>query len=904
MRKALGVAILIVALATVPAFATVASNEAKEGGGAPPLPGSSATIPTAAGDVVITTSAGRFSRIGAVPAPAAAPTDFEYPVGFFGFEVIGVARGGATTVAIDLPDGIAPDTVVKCTSADACGVYESAAEGSVVTFDIVDGGSGDADGKADARINDPVAPAIEKRGPVCPFGAGDHTVHTWSGRAMPDVENTNPSRIDETITLPSGCEAGHLAIRLEWDLFAEDLDLEVLTPGGQILEGEQFNLVEQDASETVNVPAPAGGDYVATVRTYTNTVTAFEATAVLTMPSPPGTDDDLDAVANEADNCRAVYNPSQTDTDGDGAGDACDLPVPAYEADATTDVLLADTASGVTVQGPPFPDKRLVGTGHSQGGQLEHRLAFPLTDRYTDYTTLEVRVDWEQVGKEYLTLDVRSPAGQVLGTAYVNTNYQEVFFAKPAPGEYAISVRESRTATGDFTVTARVTRGTPVELGPIPDVIPSDPARPRVVVADLDSGINPYHEFYYGGSEIYPGSHPSSVTQEVLTALGVKPENVITLTRTGNMANDLAADAAFWARVKHGELYHFRGTNIIATSFAPATEAPLVPDTSKSAHGVGTSAAMLRANPDAVLLFVEQSSALGSEASHAFAFRHPAVDIITTSYGVSLGAAGQNTGFPAPEWRLFEHSYEGVVERGKMHFSSGGNGPGLTPLRGGAGPWWSIGVSGIEEGGSEGDSLLSGNFPDFVSDFTQDLPYCMDCEAGYDEDVPGTSFSTPRAAGVASRVLLEARRASGHIGSVTADGLMVAAGGKSISNWQLRRSLEEAAWTPDSTAYKPGTTAVLELVGTPIAPTPWLQTGWGDLSADPARGVAPAALAGLGYGGTVREKPAGYCEFQTAVVKARHVYWDEIAPRLPDPPIWGGEKPRGLPASGDPFVYC
>lgn len=443
--------------------------------------------------------------------------------------------------------------------------------------------------------------------------------------------------------------------------------------------------------------------------------------------------------------------------------------------------------------------------------------------------------------------------------------------------------------------------------------MPSDPDRPRVVVADLDSAINPYHDFYY--------QRPSVVTREVLAELGVKPENVVKLTRTGNFAADVAADTGFWNSVERGELYHFAGTNIIATSLA-LSEPYLKPTTAKNPHGVGTSASVLTANPDAIIYFIEANDALGSAETHAAAFQNPAVDIVTTSYGVSF-ASGL---LPAPEYRAFEHSYEGVVGRGKLHFSSGGNGPGVTALRAGAGPWWSIGVSGIQEGESEGDTLLSGNLPDFVSDFTQTLPYCTNCESG-ESSVSGTSFSTPRSAGIASKILLDARRALKHRGGIrNVAGTPVMATntplgkGKakkcgtriecvSVTNWQLRRALEQAAWIPDSTAYDPSA-APSGGVGLPIAPVaPWLQTAWGDLTVGEGKGVLSAAMAelstltGYSFGGVARVKPVGYCEFQTGVIEARQLWWNEVAPALPDNPELTGETPPGAPAQ-DPFVYC
>ena len=442
--------------------------------------------------------------------------------------------------------------------------------------------------------------------------------------------------------------------------------------------------------------------------------------------------------------------------------------------------------------------------------------------------------------------------------------------------------------------------------------IPSDPDRPRVVVADIDSAINPYHAFYY--------QHPSSVTLEVLAELGVKPQHVVKLTRTGNFAADIAKDAGFWNNVQRGERYHFAGTNIVATSLASG--APyLKPTADKNAHGVGTSAAVLNANRDAIVFFVE--GVLGSAESHAAAFQNPAVDIVTTSYGASQ-ALGL---LPLPEYRAFRHSYEGVVGRGKLHFSSAGNGPGVSALRAGAGPWWSIGVSGIEEGSSEGDTLLSGNLPDFVSDFTQALPYCTTCESGIDDAVSGTSFSTPRAAGLASALLLDVRRTLNHKGGIRWVGATPMAatnvpkskrqaancGTKrecvSVTNWQLRRALEQAAWTPDSAAYDP-LQADGGGIGLPILPVaPWLMTAWGDLTTDPEKGVLDAALAELSklanhpFGGTARVKTAGHCTFQTGIIGMRKAWFDVVAPTLPDNPVLTGDTPPP-PLEQDPFVYC
>lgn len=520
------------------------------------------------------------------------------------------------------------------------------------------------------------------------------------------------------------------------------------------------------------------------------------------------------------------------------------------------------------------------------------------------FSAVTVRIAWEN-SLEDIDLAVTDPAGTVVRSQDTNalsrSATEEAVVAAMA-GTFTTSVSGFTNAATDFTgeVVATVTGDAgaadePAKEEPLPVDVPSAPNQARTVVAVLDSAINPYHDDFYAGGLYYPDSAPSAVTQEVLAELGVATS--VRLTRTGNFAADFAADKAFWDSVQPKTPYHFVGTNIIATSFAPAGSPGgyLATNVGKSAHGVGTTSSVLSANPDTVLYFVEQHTNLGSAESHAHALLHPAVDIVTTSYGISI----PRTGFPIPEVNAFRHTYEGVVEQGKLHFSSGGNGPGITPLRAGAGPWWSIGVSGVEEGSSNGQTTLAGRFPDFVSDFTQQIPYCHECEKGT-RLVGGTSFSTPRAAGVASRVLLEARRAAGHVGGITVVGDVPAmiAGTDPVTNWELRRALEQAAHVPGTGAYDP-VEGVFDLGAVPVNDAaPWLQVGWGDLTADPEKGVVAGALTALT--GADLGKPQGFCDFQTGVITVRKTYWDQVAPFAP--PITGQQVP-GAPAQ-DPFEYC
>ncbi len=421
----------------------------------------------------------------------------------------------------------------------------------------------------------------------------------------------------------------------------------------------------------------------------------------------------------------------------------------------------------------------------------------------------------------------------------------------------------------------------------------AEDAPPRVVVADIDTAFNPYHEFFYAGSVIYQDHAPSSVTPEVLAEIGVTPDRIIEVTRTGNISKDKKADEALWSKVRRGKPYWFKGTNVIGVSFCAPPLPMLKPDPAKNTHGVGTSSAVLRANPDAVVLFVEFCDEIGSTASEEYAFGHPAADIVTTSYGFATPVTGTP---PLPLPLANAIAYDSVVKLGKLHFQSAGNGPGFTPAHGGSGQWWTVGVSGNEEYSSNGQEVLSANYADFVSDFTQELPYCQDCERGLSPTVGGTSFSCPRSAGVASKVLLEARRALNYGGGIRINNgvpVMAEGGGPSVTNWKLRRALEEAAFVDYGVAdFDP--TALDTAIPINDA-APWLQLGWGDLTADPAKQVVPEALAHLGFGTPTRFKGPDYCEYQAMNMRLRQNYWDAVVTA-----IGGGET---VP-DPNPYLFC
>ncbi len=379
----------------------------------------------------------------------------------------------------------------------------------------------------------------------------------------------------------------------------------------------------------------------------------------------------------------------------------------------------------------------------------------------------------------------------------------------------------------------------------------------RVVVAVPDSPANPYHEIWHG--------QPSVVTPEILEEFGVDEDHVIHLTRTGDDEFDPLADRDQFELVERGELYWFADTNLFGISFDRGTDLPLLADSNDTSHGAGTTSSVALANPEAIVISVEGIS----EQSEEWAFTTPFVDIVTTSYGVPGSV-------PIPGH--LEGSYEGVVDLGKIHVGAADNSPALSPFDATSGPWWAIGVAGLHEDDGRGREGLSGNMIDVVSDFTRSLPYCSTCQEGT-QQVSGTSFATPRTAGTISKILLEARRDAGHVGGIVTEGvdqpLMVSAGGRSLTNWELRRALEEAAWYPESGQDS--------MAGPPTSygvPTeaPWTVIGWGLVTPDPIFDVVFQTLAHLDVidDDPTRFKSDDACAYMTGTMEARYLYWDVV----------------------------
>ena len=339
---------------------------------------------------------------------------------------------------------------------------------------------------------------------------------------------------------------------------------------------------------------------------------------------------------------------------------------------------------------------------------------------------------------------------------------------------------------------------------------PSSDWRPYSVVAPIDTGINVYHD-HFRTEEVYP--------EWLLNGLGVTKTCEPTFEGTWQERFEADKDVC-WDTITTSDIVYFKGTKIIGTSPDGGTDIHILDDPSDG-HGTAVTGAVLDANPDAVIFFVEGFS---TEAVLA-AGNQPLVDIVTTSFGAigSLPVPGIETG-----------THQTVVVNNKIHTGAADNTPSPAVQDATAGPPWSIGIAGYAEEGDDQKETMSGSYPDIAADWTQVLPNHDDVD-GYHE-TSGTSFATPRTAGILSFVLEHLRGEVGDMGSGASSenrsGLLVdgvwpegnpnAGSEAGITNAVVRNALNLSAWYPSFSTWDPSAGTM------PISPVaPCTQVGWG-----------------------------------------------------------------------------
>ena len=373
------------------------------------------------------------------------------------------------------------------------------------------------------------------------------------------------------------------------------------------------------------------------------------------------------------------------------------------------------------------------------------------------------------------------------------------------------------------------------------EIIDEQTANAYSIVAPIDTGINVYHN-HFVLNETLP--------EWMLDGLGVTMW--CNITTEGTWEERYEADReTCWDVITSSDIVYFPGTRIIATTPDDGTDIPILDDPSDG-HGTAVTGAVLDANPDAIIFFVEGFS----DAAVLAAANQPLVDIITTSFG-PIGS------IPVPG--IEDSTRVAVVENKKIHTGAADNTPSPAVQDPTAGPPWSIGVSGYAEEEDDQKETMSGSYPDIAADWTQMLPNHDDID-GYHQ-TSGTSFATPRTAGILSMVLTMLREESEDLMSGASEergGLLVNGTNLSISNDDIRDALNLSAWYPSASTWDP-TSGTLPI--SPVAPC--TQVGWGVVNLS---NIQPLYnhLAGID---SMPQRPADVVACMEANQAMREAYW-------------------------------
>lgn len=381
------------------------------------------------------------------------------------------------------------------------------------------------------------------------------------------------------------------------------------------------------------------------------------------------------------------------------------------------------------------------------------------------------------------------------------------------------------------------------------DEAPGGP-RPHVVVAVVDTGINPYHQAFRASrpapASYIPG-YPANATSMPLT-LGP------------DYAADVKADDALWKALKVGELRYVPGTRIVGViSFGLSTyqnaAANTVPVLDEDGHGSCTSSRVALSGPDVDIVMVE-TGPVELDQALAWASSQPWIDIVSVSIGPLFNLPLQWPGYVGDA-----NPTKAAWDSGKLVFAAAGNDPSLSITSYLSGPQWVVSVGGALPQDS-GDPATASKAMDVVSDYR---PSCADHDSvdGVHERA-GTSFGTPTVAGAVGQALHAVRAQVGWLGGTTQASMVPGGPGllaDGLTNAELRAAMNAVAHYWETGRWSLNFSA-------PIAPAPWVQMGWGYIGPDDGAALAQVLLAG-----TLPEKPAEAQTYMDAVQIARIQMW-------------------------------
>lgn len=401
-----------------------------------------------------------------------------------------------------------------------------------------------------------------------------------------------------------------------------------------------------------------------------------------------------------------------------------------------------------------------------------------------------------------------------------------------------------------------------------------------VVIAVVDTGVNPYHTAFRAST--YPrnvdadasnnvdfSAHPSSFIPGFPADA---PSIPLTFTAP-NYNSAVAADDAVWDSLDERKLYWIPGTKIIGAYDGTGTFAAIggtvddfTPILDENGHGTGT-ASLAAGHTQAYHALCRECLLVVVEGTGGFewAISQPWIDIVSNSYGATA-----NVGIPTGGTLTSANDPGRIAaEKGKSILFASGNGadggftvPVATYTSSTVGPSWFVRVGGhtsCQPGSSvnglcEAPVYQAGKPADLTGPAGGWIPAAASDHLSAPQEFSGTSAATPIAAGYFGNTLLTLRKAMGdaetgqpatRAKAVVAQGAAVtgtpfssvAADGK-VTREELWSVVFASAATPINNTYYPG-------VPVKDQPADYLLFGWGfadgrarDLAARVALGEA------------------------------------------------------------------